>query len=413
MQSASVLAPAPMSSKLIIVGAGQAAAQAVQSLRAEGFDGPITLIGEEAYGPYQRPPLSKAYLLGSFGRERLFLKSVAFYREADCELLLNTRVTALHRAEKTVKLADGRKLGYDTLLLATGTRVRRLKCPGADLPDVHYLRDIADVDGLQKVFAAGKRIAIVGGGFIGLEVAAVAAKRGLDVTVLEAMDRLMARLVSQPVSDFFAAEHAKAGVKLVLRTGVEAIEGDGKVERLRAGGKSYNADIVLVGIGVLPNDELAGHAGLATQDGIVVDQRGRTGDPSIFAAGDCTRHIGREGIAIRLECVQNAIDQAKHCALAIAGKPKTYSEVPWFWSDQYDLKLQIAGIARPSDRMVLRGDPATRKFAVFHLRDGVMAAVEAVNAAPDYMLGRKWIADGLRIDPARLADATIPIKQVA
>ncbi len=402
-----------MSEKLIIVGAGQAAAQAVQSLRAEGFAGSITLIGDEPYIPYQRPPLSKAYLLGSFERERLFLKSDAFYREADCEVMLGTRVTAIHRAEKTIALADGRKLPYDILLLATGTQVRRLKCPGAELPGVHYLRDIADVDGLQAVFSAGKRIAIVGGGYIGLEVAAVAAKRGLDVTVFEAMDRLMARAVSIPVSDFYAAEHQKAGVKLKLRTGVEALEGDGKVEQVRAGGQTYDADIVLVGIGVLPNDELATHAGLASEDGIVVDKNGRTGDPAIFAAGDCTRHIGREGTAIRLECVQNAIDQAKHVALAIAGKAKTYSEVPWFWSDQYDLKLQIAGLARPGDHTVLRGDPASRKFAVFHLRDGVMAAVEAVNAAPDYMLGKKWIADGARINPAKLADTSIPIKQVA
>jgi 3-phenylpropionate/trans-cinnamate dioxygenase ferredoxin reductase subunit len=312
-----------------------------------------------------------------------------------------------------VELADGQKLPYDLLLLATGTRVRRLKCPGADLPGVHYLRDIADVDGLQAAFTAGKRIAIVGGGYIGLEVAAVAAKRGLDVTVFEAMDRLMARAVSVPVSDFYAAEHEKAGVKLLLRTGVEAFEGHGKVERVRAGGKSYDVDIVLVGIGVVPNDELATHAGLASQDGIVVDQNGRTGDPSIFAAGDCTRHIGREGTAIRLECVQNAIDQAKHAALAIAGKPKIYHEVPWFWSDQYDLKLQIAGMIRPGDQAVLRGDPASRKFAIFHLRDGLLAAVEAVNAAPDYMLGKKWIAEGLRVDPAKLADTAIPIKQVA
>jgi len=402
-----------MSHKLLIVGAGQAAAQAVQSLRTEGFDGAITLIGEEPYGPYQRPPLSKAYLLGTFERERLFLKSDAFYREADCELLLNCRAAVLHRAQKTVELADGRRLGYDTLLLATGTRVRRLKCPGAQLVGVHYLRDIADVDELRKIFITGKRIAIVGGGFIGLEVAAVAVKRGLQVTVFEAMDRLMARSVSRPVSEFFAAEHTRAGVKLLLRTGVEAIEGNGKVERLRAGGETYDADMVLVGIGVLPNDELATHAGLASQDGIVVDRHGRTGDPAIFAAGDCTRHIGREGSAIRLECVQNAIDQAKYCALAIAGKPRNYSEVPWFWSDQYDLKLQIAGIARQTDHAVLRGDPYSRKFAIFHLRDGVIAAVESINAAPDYMLGKKWIGENLRIDPGRLADSSIPIKQIA
>src|ERR1700742_3547521 len=222
-----------MAEKLIIVGAGQAAAQAVQSLRAEGFAGPITLIGDEAYAPYQRPPLSKAYLLGTFERERLFLKPDAFYRDSNCEVLLNTKVAAIHRADKSVELSDGRRLSYDKLLLATGARVRKLKCPGADLPGVHYLRDIADVDGLQTVFHPGMRIAIVGGGYIGLEVAAVGAKRGLDVTVFEAMDRLMARAVSVPVSDFYAAEHQKAGVKLLLRTGVEAFEGNGKVERIR------------------------------------------------------------------------------------------------------------------------------------------------------------------------------------
>ena len=401
-----------MSQKLLIIGAGQAAAQAVQSVRSEGFSGPITLIGVEAYGPYQRPPLSKAYLLGTLERERLFLKSDAFYRETDCELMLNTSVTVLHRADKTVELADGRRLPYDLLLLTTGARVRRLKCLGADLPGVHYLRDIADVDALAAVFSTGKRIAIVGAGYIGLEVAAVAAKRGLTVTLFEAMDRVLARSSSVTVSDFYGAEHEKAGVVLKLRTGLEAIEGNGKVERVRAGGQTYDADIVLAGIGVLPNDELATHSGLASQDGIVVDQNGMTGDPSIFAAGDCTRHIGREGTAIRLECVQNAIDQAKHVALAITGKPKPYSEVPWFWSDQYDLKLQIAGMIRPGDHAVLRGDPGSRRFSVFHLRDGVLAAVEAVNAAPDYMLGKKWIADGLRIDPARLADTNLPIKQV-
>jgi 3-phenylpropionate/trans-cinnamate dioxygenase ferredoxin reductase subunit len=402
-----------MPEKLIIVGAGQAAVQAVQSLRAEGFDGPITLIGDEAYPPYQRPPLSKAYLLGSFERERLFLKGEDFYRESDCTLILGVRVTALHRAEKTIELSDGRRLGYDILLLATGTRVRRLRCPGAELPGVHYLRDIADVDALQAVFHPGKRIAIVGGGYIGLEVAAVAAKRGLDVTVFEAMDRLMARAVSAPVSDFYAGEHTKAGVTLKLRCGVDAIEGDGKVERIVAGGMAYAADLVLAGIGVVPNDELATQAGLASQDGIVVDAHGRTGDAAIFAAGDCTRHIGREGTAIRLECVQNAIDQARHCALAIAGKPKPYAELPWFWSDQYDLKLQIGGLARPGDRLVLRGDPASRKFAVFHLRDGVLAAVEAVNAAPEYMIGKKLIAEGARVAPETLADLSMSMKQMS
>ena len=402
-----------MPEQIVIIGAGQAGVQAVQSLRAEGYAGAITMIGDEAYPPYQRPPLSKAYLLGSFARERLFLKPDAFYREAGCELILNTAAAAIDRAAKKVVLKDGRALAYDKLLLATGTRVRKLSCPGADLPGIHHLRDIADVDGLQNVFKAGARIAIVGGGYIGLEVAAVGAKRGLDVTVFETADRLMARAVSQPVSTFFAREHAAAGVKLNLNTSVEAFEGKGKVEGIRAGGNVYQADLALVGIGVVPNDMLARESGLPCQDGIIVDQNAMTADPSVFAAGDCTRHVGREGVEIRLECVQNAIDQAKHAAPAMLGRPKTYSEVPWFWSDQYDLKLQIAGLARPTDQLVLRGDPASRKFAVFHLRDAAVAAVEAVNAAPEYLIGRKMIADGARIAPETLADLSIPMKQMA
>jgi 3-phenylpropionate/trans-cinnamate dioxygenase ferredoxin reductase component len=401
-----------MPENIVIIGAGQAGAQGVQSLRAEGFAGPITMVGDEAYAPYQRPPLSKAYLLGTFERPRLFLKADAYYAENGCELILNTSARAIHRAERSVELTDGRKLAYDKLLLTTGARVRKLRCPGADLPGVHYLKTIADVDGLQAVFQAGQRIAIVGGGYIGLEVAAVGAKRGLDVTVFEAMDRLMARAVSPQLSAFYAAEHQKAGVKLKLKTGVEAIEGNGKVERVIAGGQSYEADIVLVGIGVVPSDELAVAAGLASTDGIVVDQNARTGDPHIWSAGDCTRHVGREGHEIRLECVQNAIDQAKHAALSMVDKPKTYSEVPWFWSDQYDLKLQIAGLARPTDTLVLRGDPAARKFAVFHLRGGAVAAVEAVNAAPEYMIGKKLVAEGKAIAPETLADMSIPMKQM-
>jgi 3-phenylpropionate/trans-cinnamate dioxygenase ferredoxin reductase subunit len=401
-----------MPENIVIIGAGQAGQQAVQSLRSEGFKGAITLVGDEAYPPYQRPPLSKAYLLGTFERPRLFLKPDSFYEEAGCELLLSTSAKAIHRANRTVELTDGRLLAYDKLLLTTGARVRKLRCPGADLAGIHYLKTIADVDGLQSVFQSGKRIAIVGGGYIGLEVAAVGAKRGLDVTVFEAMDRLMARAVSPQLSAFYAAEHEKAGVTLKLRTGVEGFEGEGKVQRIKAGGQTYEADIVLVGIGVVPCDELAVHAGLASEDGIVVDQNARTGDPHIWSAGDCTRHVGREGHSIRLECVQNAIDQAKHAALAMVGKAKTYSEVPWFWSDQYDLKLQIAGLARPTDTLVQRGDPASRKFAVFHLRDGVVAAVEAVNAAPEYLVGKKMIADGKTIAAETLADMSIPMKQM-
>jgi 3-phenylpropionate/trans-cinnamate dioxygenase ferredoxin reductase subunit len=402
-----------MSERIVIIGAGQAGAQAVATLRADGFVGAITLVGDEIYAPYQRPPLSKAYLMGTMERDRLFLKPDAFYKEAHCELILGVAATKIDRASKTVHLADGRTLGYDKLLLATGSRVRKIRCPGSDLPGVHYLRGIADVDVLREVFDKGRKLAIVGGGYIGLEVAAVAAKRGIDVTVFEALDRLMARAVSIPVSDFYLKVHEAAGVKVLLNTGVEAFEGSGKLEAVRAGGKSRPADVALVGIGIVPNEELAREAGLGCEDGIVVGQNSATGDPAIYAAGDCTRHVGREGTALRLECVQNAIDQAKHAAACMAGKDSHYREVPWFWSDQYDLKMQIAGLARSTDHIVVRGNPEARKFAVFHLRDGAVAAVEAINAAPEYLVGRKLIADGTKIAPERLADTTIPMKTIA
>jgi len=402
-----------MPENIVIIGAGQAGAQAVATLRAEGFTGAITMVGDEPYAPYQRPPLSKAYLMGSMERPRLFLKPESFYREAGCELILGVKATAIDRTAKTVRLSDGRTLPYDLLLLATGTRVRKVKCPGADLPGIHYLRSIADVDALQAVFESGKKLAVVGGGYIGLEVAAVAIKYGLDVTVFEALDRVMARAVSKPVSDFFEAVHRAAGVKLLLNTGVQGFEGEGHITGVKAGGKSTPADIALVGIGVVPNIELAAEAGLNCEDGIAVDLNCATADPAIFAAGDCTWHVGREGAPLRLESVQNAIDQAKHAALAMAGKPKPYCEVPWFWSDQFDLKLQIAGLARPSDTIVVRGDPAARKFAAFHLRDGIVAAVESVNAPAEYLVGRKLIAAGARVAPERLADTSIAMKSIA
>jgi 3-phenylpropionate/trans-cinnamate dioxygenase ferredoxin reductase subunit len=402
-----------MSERIVIIGAGQAGAQAVASLRAEGFQGALVMVGDEAYPPYQRPPLSKTYLAGTFERERLFLKPDAFYAEAKCEVILGVRATHIDRAARKVTLGDGRTLAYDKLLLATGTRVRRIPVPGADLDGVHYLRDIADVDRLRPAFVKGKRLAVVGGGYIGLEVAAVAIKHGLEVDVFEAMDRLMARAVSPTVSEFYARVHAAAGVRLHVRTGVEAFEGKGKVEAVRAGGQSHKCDFALVGIGVVPNEELAREAGLGCDDGIVVNEFAETGDPAIYAAGDCTRHIGRDGHPVRLESVQNAIDQAKHAALAMQGKHTAYKEVPWFWSDQYDLKLQIAGLAWPDDRTVLRGDPAARKFAVFHLREGRVAAVESVNAAPEYLVGRKLIAEGKAVAAEKLADLSIPMKNIA
>jgi 3-phenylpropionate/trans-cinnamate dioxygenase ferredoxin reductase subunit len=402
-----------MAERIVIVGAGQAAAQAVASLRSEGFDGTLTLVGDEPTAPYQRPPLSKTYLAGTFERERLFLKPDAFYTEARCELILGVAAAAIDRAAKDVILADGRRLAYDKLLLATGSRVRRIKVPGAELSGIHYLRSIADVDALRPAFAPGKNLAIVGGGYIGLEVAAVARKYGLAVTVFEAMDRVMARAVSRPVSAFYESVHREAGVAFHLNTGVEAFEGEGRLQAIRAGGKIWPADAALVGIGVMPNCELAQGAGIACNDGIPVDPHCLAAAPDIFAAGDCTRHMGRDGHLIRLESVQNAIDQAKHAALSMLGRPVPYREVPWFWSDQYDLKLQIAGLAWPEDKIVMRGDPAARKFAVFHLREGRLAAVEAVNAAPEYIVGRKLIGDAAIVAADRLADTAVPMKNIS
>jgi 3-phenylpropionate/trans-cinnamate dioxygenase ferredoxin reductase component len=398
--------------RVVIIGAGQAGCQAVATLRAEGFAGAIAMVGDEPFAPYQRPPLSKTYLMGTMERDRLFLKPDAFYEQAQCQTITGVPAVSINRDAGEVSLADGRVLGYDKLLIATGSRVRKIKIPGADLSGLHYLRSIADVDALRPAFQSAKTLVVVGGGYIGLEVAAVARKYDLAVTVIEALDRVMARAVSRPVSEFYERVHREAGVVFHMNTAVEGFEGRERLTGVRAGGRVFAADIALVGIGVVPNCEIARDAGLDCDDGIRVDKFCATADPAIFAAGDCTRHHGRNGDLIRLESVQNAIDQAKHAALAMVGKPAPYGEVPWFWSDQYDLKLQIAGLAKPDDRIVMRGDPASRKFAVFHLRAGAVAAVEAVNAAPEYMIGRKLIAEGTTVAPERLADTAIPMKNI-
>jgi 3-phenylpropionate/trans-cinnamate dioxygenase ferredoxin reductase component len=398
--------------KIVIIGAGQAAAQATATLRAEAYAGALTLIGEEPFPPYQRPPLSKAYLSGDFARDRLFLRPDSFYAESQCTMLLNTRATTIDRARKFVQLSDGVALPYDRLLIATGARVRTLSLKGADLKGVHYLRGIADVDAIRPHLVPGSRLAVVGGGYIGLEVAAVAVKRGVDVTVIEAADRVMVRAVTPRMSAFYEQYHRNEGVKFLLNATAQAFTGASSVEAVVTSGGTVPADLALVGVGVVPNQEIAADAGLSCNNGIVVDEYAATSDPDIFAAGDCTNHPAFAGGRVRLESVQNAIDQAKHAALGMVGRPSPYNEVPWFWSDQYDLKLQIAGLARPGDVVVLRGDPSSRKFAAFHLREGVVAAVEAVNSAPDYIAGRRLIAARARVAPERLADVSVPARSL-
>ncbi len=403
-----------MTRTIVIVGAGQAAAQAIQTLQANEFDGKIALIGDEAYVPYERPPLSKGLLAGEIELEKLFFKKPAYFAEKGIDLRLKTSVTRIERAAKRLKLDDGSTLAYDQLLLATGARVRRISIPGADLSGVHYLRGIDDVLGIRAELAPGKRLVLVGAGYIGLEVAAVAQKLGTQVTVLEMMDRVMARVVAPAVSAFYDQVHRAAGVDIRLQTGVVAFEGDGRVTAVVTDkGDRVAADMVIVGIGVVPNVELAKDAGLAVDNGIVVDDCCRTSDSDIFAAGDVTNHpsalMGRN---IRLESVQNAVSQGRAAALAMLGKPEPYNEVPWFWSDQYDLKLQIAGLSEPTDEAIVRGDPATRKFSVAYLRDGVFVAINTINMLKDFLPAKKLIAEKRVVDKTKLADPNVSLKEL-
>jgi 3-phenylpropionate/trans-cinnamate dioxygenase ferredoxin reductase subunit len=403
-----------MSETIVIIGAGQAGGQAAETLRREGFEGRIVLVGDEPHIPYQRPPLSKKFMSGEMPLERVYFKPPEFFDAEKVELKLNANAAKIDRARKVVVLDDGEELTYDKLLIATGSRVRTIDIPGADLPGVHYLRSITDVEGIQKNFREGAKLVVVGGGYIGLEVAAVAVKRGIDVTVLEMADRVLQRVTSPEMSAFFEKVHGEEGVKIRVGTGVTAFEGDGKLEAVvTSTGEKLPADFAVVGIGILPNVELAAEAGLEVDNGIVVDETGRTSDPDIYAAGDCTSfHCGPVGRRIRLESVQNALDQAKAAAAAMAGVHKPYTEVPWFWSDQYNLKLQMAGLNQGYDQAIVRGNPDDRRFATFYLKDGVVIAVDAVNSPPDYMVGRELIAKGAKVPPEELADTGVSMKEI-
>jgi 3-phenylpropionate/trans-cinnamate dioxygenase ferredoxin reductase subunit len=387
----------------------------VQSLRQQNFAGPITLLSDEPYPPYQRPPLSKKYLAGELTRDRLLLRPAAFYTEKGVALEQNARVEEVDAAARRVRLRDGRTLAYERLLLATGSRVRTLDLPGATLPGVHYLRTIADVDGITASLAPGARVVLIGAGYIGLEVAAVTRQRGHEVTVLEAFDRVMARAVSVEVSSFYEAVHRAAGVVIHCGAAVKALHGTARVSAVEtADGRSFPCDLVIVGIGIVPNVELAAAAGLECNNGIVVDEFARTADPHIVAAGDCTNHpLPMLGRRVRLESVPNAIHQAKIAAATLLGTPVAYSEVPWFWSDQYDLKLQIVGLSAGHDEVVVRGDPATRSFAAFYLAGGQLLAVDAINSPKEFIAAKKLVASRARIAPDVLRDASVDLTPLA
>ncbi|MEC9433083.1 MAG: FAD-dependent oxidoreductase [Pseudomonadota bacterium] len=400
---------------MVILGAGQAGASLAAALRAKGYDGPVTLVGDEPTAPYQRPPLSKKYLLGEMARDRLLLRPEAFYAEQNIDLRTGLTAEAIDRDAKTVRFAGGETLAYDKLALTTGARPRALPAAiGGDLPGVFAVRNLADVDAMQPEFVAGRRLLVVGGGYIGLEAAAVAASLGLQVILIEAAPRILGRVACPETAAWFVALHRARGVDLREGVGLARLEPgpDGRVARaVLADGPALDVDFVLVGIGVAANAELAEAAGLALSPagGIEVDAACRTADPAIFAAGDCASLPWR-GARIRLESVQNAIEQGEAAAAAMLGEPADYAPMPWFWSDQFDVKLQIAGLARDWDRIVTR--PGARDGTVSHwyFRGTELIAVDAMNDPRAYMTGKRWLEAGRSPDADALADPAADLK---
>lgn len=403
--------------KVLIIGAGHAGGTAAAFLRQYGHAGPIVLAGEEAAAPYQRPPLSKAWLKGEAGLDDLLLRPESFYVEQAIDLRLGVTATAIDASARTVAFSDGTTETYDKLVLATGSTARRLPVPGGDDPSLLELRTLKDAERLKAVLGPGRRLAVVGGGYVGLEAAASARALGADAVVIERMDRVLARVASQTLSDFFTALHRAHGVEILTSAEAQSLEArsleDGVV-RL-ADGRTIQADAILVGIGAQSCDGLAATAGLACDNGVVVDEQARTSDPAIFAIGDVTNRPVpvHDGARHRLESVPNALEQAKQAAAAIVGRPAPTPEVPWFWSDQYDVKLQIAGLPFGADRQVVRGDPTAPGFAVFHLQGQRLLCVEAVNAPAEFLGGRLLIGKATPVDAEKLADAAVSMKAVA
>jgi 3-phenylpropionate/trans-cinnamate dioxygenase ferredoxin reductase subunit len=401
-------------SDVLVIGTGQAGFQVAASLREKGFGGRIRLIGDEAGLPYQRPPLSKAYLIGKSDRTALDLRSDGFFRQFAIKITTEMRAVRIDRDRKLIHLANKDALSYSHLVLATGTRNRMLPIPGADLDGVMQLRSASDADALRLRLHDLKKLVIVGAGFIGLEVAAVATSLGIEVTVLEFTSRPMSRTLSVPMSDFFKTAHEKTGVRFGFNAEVTAINGrNGRATSVAtANGDVFPADLVLVSVGVVPNDELAVQAGLAVDNGIVVDETLLTADPAISAIGDCAvypQHFAA-GARSRLESVQNAIDHGRCVAARLTGKANPYRAVPWFWSDQGPLKLQIAGIPTPHESSVLRGEAASGAFSVFCFRDGKLAGVESVNRATDHMAARRLLNSAAALTPSEAADIHFDLK---
>jgi 3-phenylpropionate/trans-cinnamate dioxygenase ferredoxin reductase component len=400
---------------VVIVGAGQAGGDLTGALRANGYTGPITLIGDEPYAPYRRPPLSKAFLSGEATLESLYLKSAETYARQQIDCRFGIGVERLERAINSVRLYDGTLVPYEHLVLATGGRARRLSLPGANHPNVHYIRSIEDILKLKEQMLAGKRLLIVGGGYIGLEAASVGIKKGLKVTLIESLDRVLARVTAPELSAFYEKAHRARGVEILTGTGVHGLEGDPLVNAVvLSDGRRLSADLVIVGIGMMPNTEIADAAQLKVANGIAVDAFTRTEDPAIYAIGDCCNH---ENVflqrRLRLESVPNAAEQARVCAAAICGKPQPYGAVPWFWSDQFDLKLQMVGLSEGYDELVIRGDMAKESFCALYLRKGVLISADAVNRPQEFMVAKRMVTERAPAIAAHLRDEGTSLKVLA
>ncbi len=405
----------PNTQSIVIVGGGQAGAQAAYSLRQGGYKGSLRILCDEGHLPYQRPPLSKAYLKNDFARDRLFLKPENWYLQNNVDLNLQTRASKIDRSNRVILCEDGSKFSYDFLILATGSRPRKLPVSGSDLKHIYDLRGIDDVDLLRKATTRNNRLLIVGAGYIGLEVAATACRLGLEVTVIEMADRVLERVTAPVMSSFFTKLHEKHDVKILTSVRLDHFEGkDGAVHSaVFADGSKILCNLVLVGIGIIPNTELATEAGIACNNGILVDRQARTNDPRILAIGDNANrplvHYGRKG---RLESVHNAIEQGKIAATTILGEPHPVEDCPWFWSDQFDIKLQIAGLSQGYDEFVVRGDENSEKFAVFYLKNGRLISTDAINSPAEFLVSKKLIISGVNVVSSELEDTSIPMKDI-
>ena len=401
-----------MSNDVVIIGAGHAGGMTAISLRQQDYHGLITLIGEEAYLPYQRPPLSKGFLAGEMGKERLYLKTKSYFEKNNIHVIKDKKVLSIDRDNKNILLDDRKQIEYGKLVVATGSILNQIKtsCRATNL---YYLRTITDALKIQQALKDKNKITIIGAGYIGLEIASIAVKKNIDITIIEMEDRVMSRVLCPVVSDFFQKKHEAEGVKFKFNVSVVDIEDSHNQKQIKCSdGTVMNTDAVVIGVGIKPNVELAIDSGLVCQDGIVVDENGQTSDESIFAAGDCTNHTNSfYQKRLRLESVHNAVEQAKSVAASIIGEKKPYHQVPWFWSDQYNLKLQIAGISHNHDQYIIRGSMEEEKFTVFYLQKKKIIAVDTINNLKEFLNGKKLIAMGAEIPPEALQNKDTNLKE--